>query len=143
MVALDNERRVRARYCQADDRVGLREDNHDRPRTRRFHLISSKSVAPSSPQRRCNRFAAVPRNSESGFFFVRRADVVHIGTPRKQVSSDARTEQVVLENEAKGESVVDALQQDLEPLFVGNAIDSIVPTVVGSGLYQRANRFSP
>ena len=55
---------------QADDIVSLREGDHDRPRVRRLHLISSQSVAPasSSPQRDYNRFAAVPHNSESGFF---------------------------------------------------------------------------
>ena len=45
--------------------------------------------------------------------------MVHIGTPRQQVSRDARTAQV--ENEAEDDSVVNAY----------------------SGLYQRANRFSP
>ena len=123
-----------------DDRVGLREDDHDRPRARRLYLISSQSVASASPQRTCNGFVAFPRNSESGSFFARRADVVHIGTPRQQVSSDARTEQVVVENEAEDDSVVDALQQDLEPLFVGSAID---PIVVDSGPRQLANGLSP
>ena len=66
---------------------------------------------------------------------------MQIGTPRQQVSRDARTAQV--ENEAEDDSVVNALQQDLEPSFVGNASDPIGPTVVDSGLYQRANRFSP
>ena len=127
---------------QADDRVSLREGDHDRPRVRRLHLISSQSVAPasSSPQIACNRFAAVPHNSQSGSFFGW-ADVVHIGTPRQQVSRDARTAQV--ENEAEDDSVVNALQQDLEPSSVGNASDPIGPTVVDSGLHQRANRFSP
>ena len=32
---------------QADDRVGLRDDNHDRPRARRSHLISNQSIAPA------------------------------------------------------------------------------------------------
>ena len=71
-----------------------------------------------------DRFDAVPHNSESGFFG--RADVVHIGTPRQQVSRD---------------SVVNALHQDLGPSSVGNTRDPIGSTVVDSG--QQANRFSP
>ena len=126
---------------QADDRVGFREDNHDRPRVRRLHLISSQFVASasSSPQKTCNRFAAVPQNSESGSLFGR-ADVVHIGTPRQQVSRDARSWQVT--NEAENDSLVNALHQNLEFSFVGNATDPIGPTTVDS-LYQRANWFSP
>ena len=126
---------------QADDRVGFREDCHDRPRVRRLYLISSQFVASasSSPQKTCNRFAAVPHNSESGSLFGR-TDVVHIGTPRQQVSRDARSWQI--ENEAENDSLVNALHQNLEFSFVGNATDPIGPTTVDS-LYQRANRFSP
>ena len=102
------------------------QSDHARPRVRRLHLISSQFVAPalSSPQKDCNRFASVPHNSESGFFG--RADVVHIGTPRQQVSRD---------------SMVNALPQDWGPSSVGNARDPIGSTVVDSG--QQTNRFSP
>ena len=95
------------------------QSDHARPRVRRLHLISSQSVAPasSSPLRDCNRLAAVPHN-------FGRADVVHIGTPRQQVSRD---------------SVVNALPQG--PSSVGNARDNLGSTVVDSG--QQANRFSP
>ena len=56
--------------------------------------------------------------------------VVYIGTPRQQVSSDVRTEQVVVENEVEIDSVVAAFQQDLEPLYIGNATDPIVVVLI-------------
>ena len=51
----------------------------------------------------------------------------------------------MVDTDDEDETVVDALQQDLEPLLVGNVIDTIAPTVVDScGPHQqRANCFSP
>ena len=37
---------------QADDRVSVREGDHDRPRVRRLHLINSQSVAPDHLHRK-------------------------------------------------------------------------------------------
>ena len=105
--------------CQAD--VSHHEGNRERPRARRLQLVSSQTVAPSLT---CNRFAAlddhvdVPRPSESGSLFAGGADVVHIGTPRVQSSSEVRRTEH--ENEAMGTPIDDPASDSSDTESVGS-----------------------
>ena len=72
----------------------------------------------------CNRFAAldedvdVPHPSESGSLFTGGADVVHIGTPRVQSSSEVRRAEH--ENEAMGTPIDDPASDSSDTESVGS-----------------------
>ena len=96
------------------------EGNRVRPRARRLQLVSSQTVVPST----WNKFAAldedvdVPHPPESGSLYAGGADVVHIGTPRVQSSSEVR--RVEHENEALDTPIDEPVSDSSDTESVGS-----------------------